>query len=321
LFASSVDTKSVEGFLYVGAVAMAFTTPSVHLGLLGYPLGHSQSPRIHTALLELLQQQGQYQLVAHPPEEMTASRFREFFMAGGTLASGANVTIPYKETVLPWLDALTPAAQAIGAVNTILPQEGGTHLVGDNTDWQGFWQSIPNKAQTQLHTRPATACVLGAGGSARAAVYALLTQPHTPLQQLCLVVRNPQKAAPFLAWAATQCSPDTQLTILSFDELTTHSPTKPFTLLVNTTPVGMSPHVNACPLTADQIASLCNPHTTVMDLIYNPTETKLLSMAATQRATCCNGWGMLVGQALAAFSVWSGLPVEPSWQAAVASLE
>ncbi|MFM7389945.1 MAG: shikimate dehydrogenase family protein [Vampirovibrionales bacterium] len=292
-------------------------TPFLHLGLLGYPLGHSQSPRIHNRVLQHLGLEGHYSLQPLPPETFTPEVFRGMFAPNQPLAHGANVTIPYKEVVLPWVDALTPAAKAIGAVNTLIPSQNGQHLVGDNTDWLGFWRSLPTPTHQQLHQGEARVCLLGNGGSARAVVYALLTLPQQPIASLHVLVRNPSKAEPFLQWiqhTLQQLKHPAQLEVSTFEAFPEEaSKHPPCSLIVNCTPVGMHPVVEASPLSACQLATLCDARTTVVDLIYNPTQTQLLRDAKTLQATPVNGWGMLVHQALATFSVWSGQAVAVEW--------
>ncbi len=137
----------------------------MHLYLLGYPLGHSLSPAIHNAAFrEAGLEDWRYELLPVPPEALpqAVERVRAADCLGG------NVTIPHKEAIIPLLDTLTPAAQAIGAVNTLFKRDG--LLWGDNTDAEGFWVDV----QRVFGDLPAgEALLLGAGGAARAVAYAL----------------------------------------------------------------------------------------------------------------------------------------------------
>ena len=207
------------------------------LGLTGYPLTHSLSPRLHNAALAALGISGVYQLFPLPDGD------NPFAGLSGLLArlrarqlQGLNVTIPYKQAVIPLLDDLTAAANTIQAVNTIYLK--GDRLVGDNTDAAGFWcdlqTSLPLADQASQQ-----ALVLGAGGSARAVCYALLQQGW----QVTLVARRLEQAQALAAWfrplfgrqAVRGCH---------FSQL---EQIQSAALLVNTTPVGMFPNSNCSP--------------------------------------------------------------------------
>ncbi len=142
-----------------------------HFGLIGYPLGHSRSPVIHAAALCAAGLAGEYCLLPVPPlpEGEVALRQVVDRLRGGEL-DGLNVTIPHKQAVLPLLDEFSPAVAQIGAANTLYCQDG--RLVGENTDAPGFLADLYRLAP-ELSEGPKTALVLGAGGSARAVVYAL----------------------------------------------------------------------------------------------------------------------------------------------------
>ena len=144
----------------------------IQLGLIGYPLGHSLSPRIHEAALESSGLEGNYSLFPIEPDDRQALGSILVRVRNREIA-GLNVTIPHKQNVMPILDELTPTARAIGAVNTIFLRDH--KLVGDNTDAPGFLSDLKRflTAETQRHG-VFNVLVLGAGGSARAVVYALL---------------------------------------------------------------------------------------------------------------------------------------------------
>ena len=139
----------------------------IQLGLIGHPLGHSLSPKIHIAALKACGLQGDYSLFPIYPDDkqglrdlITCVRFGEII--------GLNVTIPHKQNAIEFMDALTPTAKAIGAVNTIYLRDG--KLIGDNTDAEGFLSDLNQfltKSQSSIANRKSS-IVLGAGGSARA---------------------------------------------------------------------------------------------------------------------------------------------------------
>ena len=151
---------------------------SFHLGLIGYPLSHSLSPTIHAAALKACNLQGDYSLFPIAPDDKQGLKDLLARLRTGEL-HGLNVTIPHKQNVIEFLDELTPTAKAIGAVNTIYLKE--SKLIGDNTDAAGFLTDLrkflaesPSPFGRGAGVREKSAIVLGAGGSARAVVYALL---------------------------------------------------------------------------------------------------------------------------------------------------
>jgi shikimate dehydrogenase len=267
------------------------------LGLIGYPLAHSLSPRLHQTALESLGMQGEYRLYPVPPENRAALVDLVGRLRRGEL-DGLNVTIPFKQTVLPLLDRLSPAVQSIGAVNTICRRNG--RLVGENTDAPGFWADLGRFLTAQAPGGQGKALVLGAGGAARAVVHALGSHGW----QVTLAVRpgSPEKAAalvkdfqdaPFagsLNWVALEAA--SLLPLLGDIQL-----------VVNATPVGMPPEIDCSPWPAE----LPFPRTAgVYDLIYDPRETALVRQATAAGLRATTGMGMLVEQAVRSFEIWSG---------------
>lgn len=292
------------------------------LGLTGYPLAHSLSPRLHAAALRAAGLEGEYRLYPVPPLPDGEGGLRELIegLRGGNL-HGLNVTIPHKTAILPLLDALTPVAGAIGAVNTVYRKDG--RLVGDNTDAGGFAADLKQFFSTASRefspegSDPQQALVLGAGGAARAVAYALL---HTGFHVLVTARRAEQ--AQTLARAmegALQTRPHPEKDAQSSWEVPGDAPpvihTIPLTpealhelpgsiaLIVNATPLGMDPHIHACPWPQEV------PLPTgawVYDLVYNPPETALVSLARQAGSPARSGLGMLVEQAALAFKCWTG---------------
>jgi shikimate dehydrogenase len=266
------------------------------LTLIGDPVAHSRSPFIHNTAL---QHQGHN--MVYVTTRVEEGEVREA-MAGlrALHAAGANVTIPHKETVLPFLDEVHPRAKAVGAVNTIVAQPDRT-LRGDNTDVVGFLEPLaPYRAALQ----GVSVVILGAGGAARAAAYALLTT--FGLERLTLAARRPAQAEHLATHLAPHDAGDA-LHVVPLDRaqrLVRHAK-----LVVNATPVGMHPRTDATPWPAPGDFT---PEHLVYDLIYNPRHTRLLQEAAAQGATAIGGLGMLIGQAAAAYAQWTGaaMPVE-----------
>ncbi len=252
----------------------------MHLGLIGYPLGHSLSPKIHNAALTACGLQGKYSLFPIAPDDMQGLKDILIRVRNGEI-HGLNVTIPHKQNVIPLLDELTPTAQAIGAVNTISMRDG--KLVGDNTDAPGFLKDLGGLNIPQI----SKALVLGAGGSARAVVYALV---HAGWD-VTLSARRPEQAQTL---ASNYHLPICQF---PFSDLPT------FNLLINTTPLGMTPNVDTSPW-PDHLPF--PKDAAVYDLVYNPRETKLVRDARAAGLPARTGLGMLIEQAALAFEIWTG---------------
>ena len=286
-----------------------------HFGLVGFPLSHSLSPKLHQAALRELGLLGDYTLfpIAPGPEiQIKLSKVLDQIRAG--ILSGVNITIPYKQTVIPLLDQLTPVARATGAVNTIFKQDdpqgvaGANRLVGDNTDVTGFGCDLLDGG-LDYRTNPGLALVLGGGGAARAVVYVLAMagwKVTIAARRLDQAGSISQDIRPYLSCDAL--SP----VLLSGPAL--RRCVDGFTLIVNTTPLGMTPNIGTSPWSDD----LKFPsHGLVYDLVYNPPETVFLHQAHMAGLTTRNGLGMLVRQAAASFERWTGRvpPYDAMWKA------
>jgi shikimate dehydrogenase len=249
------------------------------VGLIGWPVEHSRSPAMHNAAFEALGLDWRYVLLPTLPDhlESVINRIRS-----GDL-SGANVTIPHKQAVMRYLDEIDSAALAAGAVNTIVRRID--RLIGYNTDTLGFKRVL---LETGVVIKDQPCAILGAGGSARAVVYVLRELGA----QITAYARDAAKAAALSIEARA-------LTDLTCIDPATR-------LIVNTTPVGMHPTVDASPWPGD---ALFPAHAWVFDLIYNPRQTRLMQQAVSAGLPASNGISMLVYQGAAAFGLWTG--VEP----------
>lgn len=266
-----------------------------HLGLIGYPLGHSLSPKIHTAALKSCGLDGNYSLYPIPPEDMQGLETLLACLRNGEI-TGLNVTIPHKQNVIPLLDELTLAAKAIGAVNTIFVQNG--KLTGDNTDAPGFISDLKrflSDRQSSIENQK-SALVLGAGGSACAVVYALINDGW----EVRVAARHPKQAQTLIDQFSNLNS---RLSFVEYQTTSLYSLIFDLSLVVNTTPLGMSPNVEASPWPAD----LAFPRNAVVyDLIYNPRETTLVRDARAAGLSATTGLGMLIEQAALSFEIWTG---------------
>lgn len=283
---------------------------SFHLGLIGFPLGHSLSPKIHAAALTACGLQGGYSLFPISPDDKLGLTNLLARVRNGEI-HGLNVTIPHKQNVIPLLDELTPTAQAIGAVNTIYLRDG--KLIGHNTDAPGFLADLrrflANRQSSTIAVSAGvenrkSALILGAGGSARAVVYSLLADGWNVTLAARRIEQANQLASTFT---------NLQLPISNYQSsLTTYQlplthPLSSFSLLVNSTPLGMSPNVDQSPLPEN---TMIPSNIAIYDLVYNPRQTKLVRDALAQGCLAVTGLGMLIEQAALAFEIWTGSPAD-----------
>ena len=211
---------------------------------------------------------------------------------------GFNVTIPHKQAILPLLSEVSPDAQAVGAVNTVWRTEDFL-WAGTNTDVEGFLAPLQSYDRDWSQT---VAVILGNGGATRAVV-AGCTQ--LGCAEIHVIGRNQLKLEEFLSsWANS--SLDVKLHIHHWEEMPRLIPQA--TLLVNTTPIGMHPHIEESPLNAAQMANLWSG-AIVYDLIYNPNPTQFLRQAQQHGAVTIDGLEMLVQQGAAALQIWLQQPV------------
>ena len=250
-------------------------------GLLGRRLGHSLSPQIHELIFKYTELRGEYKLYPMEPEAVEA--FVKTLKAQGF--DGLNVTIPYKNTVMPYLASISKEAQKIGSVNTILPKEGA--LEGYNTDYFGVQKML---GAAGIDPSGKKVMVLGSGGSAKTVVALLKDSDCADIE---LISRDKARAAAKF--------PD--IKTAQYDELRENHG---YDILINTTPVGMYPDTDACPLEDDIIKGF----DAVADLIYNPSQTVLIKKAAEFGARTVNGLYMLVSQAVAAQEIWNSIKIE-----------
>lgn len=261
----------------------------IKLGLIGYPVGHSLSPKIQNAALKACGLEGGYSLFPVASADTRALKDLLDRVRFGEI-TGFNVTIPHKQNVIPFMDELAPTAKAIGSVNIIYMR--GAKLIGDNTDAPGFLEDLNRflaKNQSESVNQK-SAIVLGAGGSARSVVYALLNDGW----QVTIAARRIEQAQQI-----AQSFADYQLPIVTFTDLQLST----FLLIVNATPLGMIPNIQQSPLPEN---TLLAPLTKVYDLVYNPRETRLVKDVRAQGIQATTGLGMLIEQAALGFELWTG---------------
>jgi len=261
------------------------------LGLIGYPLGHSISPLIHNYALDKLDLNYVYL-----PFEIEPDQLKEGIQGLRSLKiKGINVTIPYKNDVIPYLDDLDPLAEQIGAVNTINNHEG--KLKGYNTDASGFKKMLKEDAGFSIKGKKAL--IIGAGGASRA-VGEVLCQ--NKIQELHIINRTENKARQ-LAKKWRENYPAVEIGVKGIAENYYRSIMERMDLIVDTTPVGMAPETDVAPVLA---ADCFHSNLLVVDLVYNPPETTILRAAKKAGAQTLNGLTMLLYQAVDAFKLWTG---------------
>ncbi|MGM9841885.1 MAG: shikimate dehydrogenase family protein [Candidatus Limisoma sp.] len=240
-------------------------------GLVGYPLGHSFSKDFFARKFAAEGTDAEYVNF----EIDNISRIVEVLADG---VDGLNVTIPYKQQIIPYLDRIDPAAQRIGAVNVVKIErigDGKVTTCGYNSDIVGFTESI----RPMLDSRHRRALILGTGGASKA---------------VCCGLED-------LGLESTYVSRRAGEGMLTYADLT-EEVFKQYQVIVNTTPLGMYPHVDTLP---DIPYSLLTPDYACFDLVYNPETTRFLHEAARNGAATRNGMEMLILQALESWRIWN----------------
>jgi shikimate dehydrogenase len=245
-------------------------------GLLGRPVAHSLSPAMHNAAFRELKLNAVY--VAFPVTDLAPA------VAGlrGLAIRGVSVTIPFKEEIIPLLDELDAHARKMGAVNTVVNRDG--RLRGYNTDWLGAVAAL----QSRTGIPGEHFLLLGAGGAARAIAYGILE--HGGRVTLTDIDQG----------RAGALAGDMQVEAIPLNALEQC----PAAILVNATPVGMTPDVEGIPINPD----LLGRFRLVMDIVYRPLKTRLLREAEARGCATLDGLQMLIHQATAQFELWTGQP-------------
>lgn len=253
-------------------------------GVMGWPVAHSRSPRLHNYWLARYGIDGAYVPLAVRPENLE-SAVRGLPALG---FAGANLTIPHKEAVLPFLDEIDPAAARMGAVNTIVVRDG--RLSGRNTDGFGFLENLKAGAPS-WRAASGPAVVIGAGGAAKAIAWALIDAGVPHLRVVNRTMERAQTLAAVLGPAATAVSWDERAAALA-----------DAALVVNASALGMT---GQPPLELD--LSALPQSAVVNDIVYVPLETALLTAARARGHLVVDGIGMLLHQGRPGFQAWYGI--------------
>ena len=254
---------------------------SPHYMVVGNPISHSYSPIMHNRALEYYSLTGHYYPIKLEENELTkfiAHVNDEAFL-------GANITIPYKQWLCEVVDELTEEANAIGAINTIFKKDG--KVIGHNTDSYGFLEPL----HEYWDDLPGESCIIfGTGGATKAIIHALQS---LGVSEVILVSRTPKAGQ------------DTgKLKYVSYDAWEYYA--QDCALIVNATPLGMSPDIASSPVREEQEVLLNGK--ICYDIVYNPEDTLFLRQAKAQNAIVIGGLDMLIYQGSKAFEIWTGNP-------------
>lgn len=266
------------------------------LGVIGYPLKHSLSPAIQQAALDSYGLNIRYELWETLPHQLVD---RINFMRSSDV-KGANITIPYKESILQYLDWVDDKAKKIGAVNTIAQWEH--RLIGYNTDADGFLRAI--REQGSFDPSGKSVLIIGAGGAAKAVAFALIS---SGARSIAVTNHHKARAEKLVAWLKelTRGSViNSKMLLFEWAQLTNINELRFFEMIVNCTPLGTknSEWEGMTPLKWHDIFAGCF----ICDLVYNPMETELMKQAKKAGAKTLGGLPMLVHQGALAFELWTG---------------
>lgn len=256
-----------------------------HLLLLGHPVAHSLSPLMHNTAAEYYGLDVRYHAVDLEPDELgsMAARFNS------ELFRGANITVPYKERMMDFVDELDGDAQSIGAINTIVP--GAHRLTGYNTDIYGFMHPLEPYGGALDGCR---ALIFGTGGAARAVVHGLM---EAGAVELLLVSRSPGRI--------TSYNHLDRVRVIGYEEWTAYADES--ALVVNATPMGMEPNTDTAPVRKEEKQSLSDK--ICYDIVYKPQKTRFLRLAEEAGAMAViGGLEMLIQQGSKSFELWTGKP-------------
>jgi len=255
-------------------------------GIFGYPVEHTFSPGMHNAAFAKIKRDACYVPFAVAPADL--GRAVRAVVALGIC--GLNITIPHKETIIPFLDDLTDDARMIGAVNTIEVNRG--KLIGHNTDGRGFLRSL--REETGFRPKGKTILMVGSGGAARAVGINLAL---SGVQTILLCDLDTVKAVKLSR--DIQSKTQTRVKVVDPGELEKY--TQVAECIINATPLGLK---SGDPLPIPR--HLIRKDQLICDLVYNPLRTPLLKAARSAGATTLSGIGMLLYQGVIAFEIWTG---------------
>ncbi len=261
------------------------------VGVIGHPIKHSYSPFMHNLAFKLTDLDYIYL-----PFDLTSSNLKDALKGMVALGiKGVNVTIPHKEKVIPLLNDVSEGASIVGAVNTIVNENG--KLNGYNTDVHGILESLK---EYKKDLSGSVVTIIGAGGVARSVVFTLIRYFH--IKKIHIINRTEERAIYIKTYFSTK---------MLFERIATHSLIpheiskilSKSNLIINASSIGMFPKEDDSPT---KISESFHSNQLVFDIVYNPIRTKFLSLAAREGATTINGLKMFVEQGAHSFELWTG---------------
>ncbi len=266
---------------------MSISGKTKQLGIIGYPVEHSFSPKMHNFISSVIGADYVYSAWTVEPEKLEAA------IAGVRALGieGINVTAPHKKAVMKYLDEVSEQAQLLGSVNTVVNRDG--KLFGYNTDADGFCMALESAG---IRLSGVKILIIGAGGVVKPTLTRIVQEKP---QSITLVNRTRSKAEAL----AKEIKEQTGF------EIQTEIDVPEFDIVINTTSAGMEPQLDALPIdSVEELDNLdfINENTAVVDMIYNPEETLFLKKARERGAKTLNGLGMLIYQGLIAYELFTG---------------
>lgn len=262
------------------------------LGLIGYPIKHSLSPWIHEHFLKKTNLSGSYDIIEISLEENFSERIQQL---RDQQIDGFNITVPYKQTIIPFLDELDANAKRIGAVNTVVLKDG--KWIGYNTDGIGYVRSLEEAYPELFTNKSSRVLLLGAGGAARGIYDALTTSGFTYVDLANRTLSSAEEIAELKL-------PHTKTKTFTLQEA--EARLAEYDVIIQTTSVGMKPHIDKMVISLNHL----KPETIVSDIVYQPLETTFLKTAQAKGAKIHYGHTMLLYQAQYAFEIWTNQQVE-----------
>ena len=271
------------------------------MGIIGHPLEHSLSPSMHNPTLAGMGFNGVYLPMEVAPDHLgeAVAGIRALNMLG------VNVTVPYKQAVIQYLDKLSPEAGACGAVNLIKNERG--QLIGYNTDGRGFMASLAEAGVNSF----SQVLIIGAGGAAYSVAYELACAGADHIQALDVDESKAGQLAQFINGLPGGIGSGARMDEKLFGDLSREAD-----LIINCAPVGMHPHLEQSPVSSlDQ----AKPSAVIYDLIYNPLTTRFLAMGQARGLKTINGLSMLVHQGALTLEILTGIKAPVDYMKEVVS--
>src|SRR5690625_2285182 len=262
------------------------------LGLIAYLIKHSLSPWIHESFLASTNVKGSYSIIAIDP---ATSFSKSMQLLKERNLNGFNVTVPFKQSIIPFLDEVDQEAKRIGAVNTVVNKNG--NWIGYNTDGKGYVRSLMDKFPGLESEKEQSVLMIGAGGAARGIYYALLTEGFTNIDIANRTLSSAQELTEFKPPSA-----NTKIKTLEDAEAMLSD----YDVVIQTTSVGMKPYEGTTVISLDKLKPSC----IVSDIVYQPIKTRFLTEAESKGALLHFGHTMLLYQAQLAFEIWTNKNIE-----------